>query len=159
VKFGTGAGFTVRETVAVLVRLPEVPVIMTLTVPVVAVLLAVSVKVLVPVVLAGLNAAVTPLGRAELVKLTLLLKPFCGVVLIVLVPLVPCVSVKLAGDAESVKFGAAGAGVVTETLSKVAVAVAVVLPLVTPRPTYTFCPRVMVWLVPNCTQVTPSVEA
>jgi hypothetical protein len=75
--------------VAVWVKLPEVPVMMTLTVPVVAVLLAVSVKVLVLVVLAGLKTAVTPLGRVELVKLTLLLKPFCGVTVMVLVPLAP----------------------------------------------------------------------
>jgi hypothetical protein len=89
VKFGTGAGFTVRGIVVVLVRLPDVPVIVTLTVPVVAVLLAVSVRVLVLVVLVGLNKAVTPLGRVELVKLTLLLKPFCGVTVMVLAPLVP----------------------------------------------------------------------
>lgn len=53
----------------------------------------------------GLNEAVTPLGRADAVKLTLLLKPFCGVMVMVLCPLVPCVVVKLVGDAESVKFG------------------------------------------------------
>ena len=51
-----------RETVVVLVKLPDVPVRVTVTVPVVAVLLAVSVNVLVPAVLPGLNDAVTPLG-------------------------------------------------------------------------------------------------
>ena len=77
------------ESVVVLVKLPETPVMVTVTVPGVAVPLAVSVNVLVPVVLLGLNAAVTPLGRPEADKLTLLLKPFCGVTVIVLVPLAP----------------------------------------------------------------------
>lgn len=80
---------TVSETEVVFVKLPEVPVIATLTVPVVAVPLAVNVKVLVPVVLAGLKAAVTPLGRPEADKLTLPVKPFCGVTVMVLEPLVP----------------------------------------------------------------------
>ena len=102
VKFGTGAALTVTETVAVLLRLPEVPVTVTVTVPVVAVLLAVSVSVLVLVALAGLNDAVTPLGKPEAVKLTLPVKPFCGVTVMVLVPLVPCTTVKLPGDADSV---------------------------------------------------------
>jgi hypothetical protein len=61
----------------------------TVAAPVVAVLLAVSVKVLVPVVLAGLKLAVTPLGRPEAERLTELLKPFTGVTVIVLVPLPP----------------------------------------------------------------------
>ena len=71
-----------------------------MTLPVVAVLLAVSVSVLVLVVLPGLNDPVTPLGRPEGDRLTLPLKPFCGVTLIVLVPLVPWVIVTLEGDAE-----------------------------------------------------------
>ncbi len=90
----------VREIVAEFVKLPEVPVMVTVTVPVVAVLLAVSVKVLVLAVLLGLKDAVTPLGRPDAEKLTLPLKPFCGVTVIVLVPAVPCVIVKLPGDAE-----------------------------------------------------------
>src|SRR5271154_3418485 len=82
--------WTVRETVVVFVKLPEVPVMVTVTVPEVAVLLAVSVNVLALVVLVGLNDAVTPLGRPDADKLTLPVKPFCGVTLIVLVPLAPC---------------------------------------------------------------------
>ena len=74
----------------------------TVTVPVVAVLLAVKVNVLVVVAGFGLNDAVTPLGSPDADKLTLLLKPFCGVTVILLVPLVPCVMVKLLGDAERV---------------------------------------------------------
>jgi len=74
----------------------------TVAVPVVAVLLAVSVRVLVPVVLAGLNDAVTPLGNPEADKLTLPVKPLVGFTVIVLVPLPPCATVTLAGEAESV---------------------------------------------------------
>jgi len=43
--------------------------------PVVADALAVSVKVLVVVVLAGLNPAVTPFGKPEAARLTLPVKP------------------------------------------------------------------------------------
>jgi hypothetical protein len=101
VKLGTGSGFTVREMVVEFVKLPEVPVMITVTVPVAAVPLAVSVNVLVVVVLVGLKEAVTPLGRPEADKLTLPLKPFCGVTVMVLAPLAPWVSVKLLGEAES----------------------------------------------------------
>jgi hypothetical protein len=88
--------------VVVFVKLPDEPVTVTVTVPVaavllavsvkvlvLAVLLAVSVKVLVLAVLLGLNDAVTPVGRLDADKLTLLLKPFCGVTVMVLVPVVP----------------------------------------------------------------------
>ena len=96
----TVKAWTVRKTVVVFVKLPEVPEMITVTVPVAAVLLAVSVNVLVLAVLLGLNDAVTPLGRPDADKLTLPLKPFCGVTVIVLVPLAPCVIAKLLGDAE-----------------------------------------------------------
>jgi hypothetical protein len=61
----------------------------TVAVPVLAVLLAVKVKVLVVLALLGLNDALTPLGKPEADKLTLLLNPFWGVMVIVLVPLAP----------------------------------------------------------------------
>jgi hypothetical protein len=70
-----GAGATVSEMVVAFDILPEVPVIVTVVVPVAAVLLAFRVNVLVVVVLAGLKDAVTPLGRPVAVKLTLPLKP------------------------------------------------------------------------------------
>jgi hypothetical protein len=60
----------VREIVVVFVKLPDEPVTVTVTVPVVAVLLAVRVSVLLPAALGGLNDAVTPLGRPEADKLT-----------------------------------------------------------------------------------------
>ena len=80
---------TVRDSTVVFAKLPEAPVMVTLTVPVVAVLLAVRVKVLALVVLLGLNDALTPLGKPEADKLTLPLNPFWGVIVIVLVPLPP----------------------------------------------------------------------
>jgi hypothetical protein len=99
---GGGGGVTVRVSVVVFVKVPDVPMMVTVTVPVLAALPAVSVNVLVVVVGLGLNDAVTPLGRPEADKLTLPLKPFCGVTLIALAPLPPCVIVKLVGDAERV---------------------------------------------------------
>ena len=47
--------------------------------------------------------AVTPPGKPEADKLTLPLKPFCGVMAMLLPPLLPWVMVKLAGEAESEK--------------------------------------------------------
>jgi hypothetical protein len=65
---------SVRESVCV--KLPDVPVTVTVKPPVEAVLLAAKVKVLVPVVVAGLKEAFTPLGTPDAVKLTLPEKPF-----------------------------------------------------------------------------------
>jgi hypothetical protein len=89
-------------TVVVVIKPAAEPVTVTVTVPVAAVVLAVRVNVLVVIVLVGLKDAVTPLGRPDADKLTLPLKPFCGVIVIVLVPLAPCGIVKLLGDAERV---------------------------------------------------------
>jgi hypothetical protein len=147
----------VSERVVAFDKLPEVPVIVTVTVAGVAVLLAVSVNTLVLVVLLGLKEAVTPLGRPEADRLTLPLKPFCGVTVIVVMPLAPCKMLRLPGEAEREKFGVA-TGVVIDTLSKVAVARAEALPLFTANPTYAFGAMVIVWLVPRCVQVTPSGE-
>ena len=91
-----------RETVVLFVKLPDTPVTVTVTVPVASVLLAVSVKVLLLAVLLGLNEAVTPLGRPVADKLTLLLKPFNGVTVMVLAPAAPCTIVTLLGEEESV---------------------------------------------------------
>jgi hypothetical protein len=93
--------FTVSETVVVVVKRPAEPVMVTLVVPTAAVLLAVNVNVLVFAVLVGLNDAIMPLGSPEADKLTLPLKPFRGTTVIVLVALLPCVTLTLAGNAES----------------------------------------------------------
>jgi hypothetical protein len=72
-KLGTGM---VNAMVVAPVRVPEVPVTVTVCVPVTAVLPGVSVSVLLLLVLAGLNVAVTPLGSPDAARFTLLLKPF-----------------------------------------------------------------------------------
>ena len=61
-------------------------------------------------------------------------------------------------EVESEKFGDGGAGVVRETLSKVAVARAAVLRLLTASPTFTLGAMTTVWLAPNCVQVVPFVD-
>ena len=107
-KFGATAAFTVRLNVVVFVKLPDVPVMVTVTVPVAAEPLAVNVSVLVEAAGFGLNPAVTPLGKPEAERVTLPLKPSDGVMVMVLVPLLPWVTVTLFGLAESEKFGPAG---------------------------------------------------
>jgi hypothetical protein len=85
-KFGT---VITRLIAAVWVKPAEVPVSVTVVVPAVTEAPAASVRVLAPVVLAGLNDAVTPLGRPDATRLTLPLKPFCGPTVRVLAPLLP----------------------------------------------------------------------
>lgn len=124
-----------REIVTAFAKLPEVPVIVTGNIPTAAVPAAVRVRVLVVAVVLGLNDAVTPAGSPDADKLTLPLKPNCGVIVTVFVLPVPCVIVMLLKEAEREKFGDGGAGVVSETLSKVAVAKEEVLRLLTAKPT------------------------
>jgi hypothetical protein len=95
------ARITVRLMVVVCVKLPDVPVTVTVTVPVAAVALAVKVNVLVEVTGLGLKVAVTPVGKPEADTLTFPLKPFDGVIVIVLVPLLPCVMLSVLGLADS----------------------------------------------------------
>ena len=78
-----------RETVVVVVKLPEEPVIVTVTVPIVAVPVADRVKRL--LVVAGFvpKLALTPLGRPDAVKFTLPLKPLRGLIVMVVEPTPP----------------------------------------------------------------------
>ena len=88
--------------------MPDVPTTVTVTEPVVAVLLALSVRVLGAQALhplAGLKDAVTPDGSPDAEKATLPPKPFSPVTVIVLVMLPPCVTVTVEGDAKSVNPG------------------------------------------------------
>src|SRR5512143_235531 len=84
--------FTVNAIVVLCVVAPEVPVIVTVAGPVVAVPDAVSVSVEVALPLAGgvtglvENAAVTPLGSPDALRVVALLKPARLVIVIVLVP-------------------------------------------------------------------------
>jgi hypothetical protein len=92
----------------VCVKLPEVPITLTVAVSGVAVALAVSVSVLLLIAGFGLKAAVTPLGSPGSPKAesdTLPLNPFSGVIMIVLVPWLPCATVKLLGLADSAYIG------------------------------------------------------
>ena len=82
----------------------------TVEVPVAAVLLAVSVNVLVAI------EAVTPLGMPEADSVGLPVKPLSGVTVMALVPLAPCAIVTLVGDADRLKFGA-GAAALTVRLT------------------------------------------
>jgi hypothetical protein len=148
----------VRERAVVFVKLPDEPVIVTVTVPVTAAVPAVSVNVLVFAVLVGLNDAVTPLGRPDADRLTVPLKPYCGVTVMVLALLAPWAIVRLLGEVESEKFGGGGPGEVRDTLSKVAVARDAVVRLLTASPMYTLTAMLTVWLVPNCTQFTPFAD-
>jgi len=84
----SGAAFTVRLTVAVCVRLPDVPVIVTVLVPVAAALLAVNVSELVVVAGFVLKVPETPLGSVDVDNVTFPVKPFLGVTVIVSAPLV-----------------------------------------------------------------------
>lgn len=104
-KFGGLAELTVSVTEVLAVKAPETPLIVSVTVPVVAVELAVRVSVLAPMVGFGLNPAVTPLGSAEFESVTLPVKPFAGTTLMVVDPKEPWVMVKLEGEAFRVKLG------------------------------------------------------
>jgi hypothetical protein len=84
-----GAPVTVSATLVVWLRLPDVPVIVTVDAPVAALPFAVSVSALVLVAELGLNDAVTPLGKPDAARLTLPAKPFCGVMVMMLEPLAP----------------------------------------------------------------------
>jgi hypothetical protein len=77
----------------------------TVLVPVTAVAVAVKVSVLDVVADAGENVAVTPEGKALVLKLTEPVKPPVGAILMVLVPDPPCVTATVAGVAEIEKSG------------------------------------------------------
>ena len=94
-----------RAIVVLMLRLPEVPVTVTVKVPIAAAPVADSVKRLVVVTGFVPKTALTPLGSPDAVKLTLLLNPFMGLIVRVIEPVPPWRKVKLAGDAESVKLG------------------------------------------------------
>jgi hypothetical protein len=95
---------TVREMVVVAVNEPEVPVMVTVEVPAVAVELAVKVSTL--VLVAGLvpNAAVTPLGRPEAARVTEPVNGLTSVTVMVSLPLAPCAIDRADADGFSVKL-------------------------------------------------------
>ena len=90
---------------AVLPRLPEAPVTVTVKVPVAAVPVADRVKRLLAVAGFVPKLAVTPLGRPEAAKFTLPVNPFRGLIVMVVEPAAPWRKVRLVGDAERAKLG------------------------------------------------------
>jgi len=115
-------------------RLPDLPLTLTLKVPVVAELLTVSVTVVPEVEGLGLKEAVTPVGRLDAEKVTLPVKPFVGWMVIEDVPVLPRATLRLLGEAERLKFGpgftAREIVVVCVKLPDVPVIVTVALPVV-----------------------------
>ena len=89
-----------------LVKLPEVPVTVTVTEPVAATAEAAKVKVLLDAALLGLKDAVTPTGSPDAARVTLPLKPLSGVMVIVVLTLAPCATVTVPGEVDSEKFSA-----------------------------------------------------
>ena len=127
VKVPWAAAVTVRETVAVCVMPPPVPVMVMVEVPAVAVEATVSVKVDEPepgaAMDAGLNAAVTPVGRPDAVRAIAELKPPETPVVMVDEPVLPATTESDVGEAASVNAGTGAEVTVSEM-----VAVCVMLP-------------------------------
>lgn len=103
------AGLTVSAMDVVAVKVPDVPVMVTVAAPVVAVLLAVRVSTLLPVVGLVPNAAVTPLGSPDAARITLPVKGLTSVTVIVSVPLLPRVTERADAEGLSVKLPVDGA--------------------------------------------------
>jgi len=130
---------------------PEVPLMVTVNAPVVAVLLAVNVTTLLPVVGFVPNAAVTPLGKPEAARVTLPVNPPVSVTVMVSVAVAPCVTESDDADGDSVKPGV----VLAATLSVMLVD-AVVEPEV-PLMVTVNAPVVAVLLAVNVTTLLPVV--
>ncbi len=94
-----GSAVTVRVTVVVAVRVPEIPVTVTVTgPPTAAESPAVRVSTWVPAVVPAAKLAVIPLGRADAASTTLPLNPPISVTAMVLVPVPPCATDTAAGE-------------------------------------------------------------
>jgi hypothetical protein len=122
---------TVRAIVVLAVRLPEVPVMVTVEVPTVAVALAAKVTTLLPVVGLVPNVAVTPLGNPDAARLTLPVNGLTSVTVIVSVALAPWVTASVAAEGLSVKPPVAPPPHVTPFTAK-AVGAALVTPFHVP---------------------------
>jgi len=101
-----GGAVMVRAIVVLLVSVPDVPVMVTVETPAATVPAAARVT---PrgVALAGPKVAVTPAGNAEAASATVPLKPLRAVMAMLLAPLVPGLTLTLAGVAEMVKLDGA----------------------------------------------------
>jgi hypothetical protein len=135
-----GLAVMVRAIVVVSVRLPEVPVMVTVEVPAVAVLPAVKVTTLVEVAGLAPKEAVTPLGSPLAARVTLPLNGLISVTVMVSVPVAPWAIDNVAADGFSEKLPPPpGATPLTEQavpLSEKAVGTALVVPFQAPlKPT------------------------
>lgn len=96
---------TVRLIATVVLRLPDLPVIVTVDVPAAAEGAAVSVRIALAGVDPALNKPVMPAGRPEMLTVTALAKPFCGVRVRVLLPVAPCGMLSAVGEADKMNVG------------------------------------------------------
>lgn len=100
-------------------KLPDIPVIVTVTGPsTVAELVAVMVSTSVPLMVPGAKLCVTPLGNPVAVKLTAPLNPPTSVTVTMVVVLPPWATVTEPGEAERLKLG----GTTTVSMTVVAAA-------------------------------------
>src|ERR1700731_3849075 len=97
---------TPKVRLVVVVRLPEVPVMVRVFVAALAELLAVSVSTLLPEVGFVPHTAVTPLGSPDTARFTIPLNPYCGVTVIVEVAVLPWFSPTMFGEADRRNPGA-----------------------------------------------------
>jgi hypothetical protein len=86
-------------------RLPDLPVKVTLEGPVAAELVTASVRMQLTGVVPTLNDPTTPFGRLEMLKVTMFENPFSGVKVRVLLAVVPCAILRVAGEADTEKVG------------------------------------------------------
>jgi hypothetical protein len=121
-KPGAGLALTVTAMVVDAVRVPEVPVIVTVAVPIVAVALAVNVSTLAAVVGFVPYATVTPLGKPDATSVTLPVNPPASVTVMVSVAVLPSVTARVEADGASLKLGTTA---VTTVSAIVVVAVSV----------------------------------
>jgi hypothetical protein len=117
-----GARLTVRAMVVLAVRPAEVPVMVTLEVPAVAVALAVKVTTLLPV--AGLvpKVALTPLGNPVAARVALPLNGLTSVTVIVSVALLPSVTASVAAEGASLKLPTGAPQVTPLSMNEVGIA-------------------------------------
>ena len=140
---------TVSAIVVDAVRLPDVPVMVTVARPVVAVLLAVNVTPLDPFVGLVAKFAVTPLGKPAAARVTLPVNPFAPVNVTVSLALPPCVTARVDAVGASVKLGG--------RLTVSAIVVDAVRPPEVPVIVTVAAPVVAVLLAVNVTPLDPVV--
>jgi hypothetical protein len=95
----------VSAITTVSVKLPDLPVRVTLDGPVAAELVTASVRIQLTGVVPTLNDPTTPLGRLEMLNVTMFENPFSGVKVRVLLPVAPCAILRVAGEADKENVG------------------------------------------------------